>query len=135
MGVKIEKLATSQLMTYQQVIGMANEQMDQFATNMEEFAKQKKISEAFAKEMFKELQPKVEANNKILSEIERELYDRAKRDFPGATLPNAIGKYFKRYYSEVENQAKINADIAKSIQKGELVTEKPVVKPNFKTEE
>lgn len=132
MGKKTTDLGTSQLMTYQQLLGLANEQMDRFATEMEGFLDEKKVSEAFFEEIVRELQPKVEANNKILSDIERVLFDRVKRDFPSGTLPNVMGRYFTKYREELASQAKINSMVKDSATKQE---DKPVVKLNLNTEE
>lgn len=133
MGKKTTDLATSQLMTYQQVLGMANEQMDQFATDMSKFLEEKKISQPFYDNLVKELQPKVEANNKILSDIERVLFDRVKKDFPSGTLPNVMGRYFQKYREELASQAKINADVKASMMPKDK--EPKVVKANFNVEE
>jgi hypothetical protein len=106
MAVKAKDLATSQLMTYQQLIGMANEQMDDFATRMQEFLKEEKVGKNFYDKIVRELQPKVEANNKILSDIERELFDRVQKSFPDATLPNVMGRFIKKYQEEIVAQSK-----------------------------
>lgn len=133
MGKKTTDLATSQLITYQQLIGLANEQMDQFATDMFKFLEEKKISKSFYDTIVRELQPKVEANNKVLSDIERVLFDRVKKDFPSATLPNVMGRYFQKYREELDSQAKINADVKASMMpKGK---DAKVVKANFNVEE
>lgn len=132
---KVKEMGTSQLMTYQQVLGLANEQMDQFATNMDELHKQGKISKTFNEEVTRELQPKVEANNNVLTDIENEIYYRIRRDFTESTTPNSLGNYFKRYREELYSQAKIDEDVKKSSTKSDDKEETPVKKPNFKVEE
>ena len=135
MGKKTTDLGTSQLMTYQQLLGMANEQMDDFATRMQGFLEEKKIGKHFYDTVVAELQPKLEANNKILSDIERVLFDRVKRDFASATLPNVMGRYFQKYREELASQAKINLDVKASIVGKEDSETKKVLKPNFNVEE
>lgn len=127
MSKDIKNLATSQLMTYQQIIGMANEQMDRYATDMEEFAKAGTVSQGFFQEIMREMGPKVQANNEVLTQIERELFGRAKRDFPTATLPSVMDRYMKRYHEEVASR--------KKDQKKEETPKGKEIKPNFKVEE
>lgn len=128
----VKTLGTSQLMTYQQILGLANEQMDRFATDMDEMSKRDNavISERFAQEVSSELQPRVEANNKILSEIEKEIYSRVTRDFNEATTPNIIGAYVKRFHGERERLL----EIAKKVADIREVKEEKV-RPKLKLEE
>ena len=101
-------MSTEVLMSYQNIIAVANQHMDKFATEIVEDKKTNVVSEDFVKEMHEYLGAKVKANNEIIYEIDKEILSRVKKSLPGATLGNIMTSVFKRYEKELERMKELN---------------------------
>lgn len=99
---KIENISTPSLLAYQQILGMANQQMDHFATEVNAMVKKDEIDEEYYQSTIKKLDPKVTANNDLLSEIDREITRRVHRDFKNATTGIVMTQLYKEFRTTKE---------------------------------
>lgn len=106
MAKSIDNQPTSTLMTYQQMIGLANQQMDQFKEDIENIQKEGTISEAYVKETQAKIDQKIGKNNELLKVIEDELFKRVRRDNKGATTSEYMNILFRQFHEEKANYKK-----------------------------
>lgn len=118
MGKSIDNQPTSVLIAYQQMIGLANQQMDQFQEDIKNIAKEGTISNSYVRETIGKIKTKMVKNNEHLAEIEDELFKRVKRDHKGATTPDYMTTLFKQFHEE----KKAESDRKKSSPKKETKT-------------
>ena len=87
---------------------MSNEHLDQFATQLEGFVKEGSVPKSFYEDILNELQPKILKNNEYIDSIEKEIYNRVRKNMPGVTMPSALTKLYKRMRVSAEEFAKQN---------------------------
>jgi len=105
---KVELMSTTELVAYQNLIGMSNEHLDQFATQLQGFVKEGSVPKSFYDDIIDELRPKILKNNEYIDSIEKEIYNRVRKNMPGVTMPSALTKLYKRMRVSAEEFAKQN---------------------------
>lgn len=116
---KVESMSTTELVAYQNLIGMSNEHLDQFATQLEGFVKEGSVPKSFYEDILNELQPKILKNNEYIDSIEKEIYNRVRKNMPGVTMPSALTRLYKRVRKSAEEFAKQNAKQEPEVDKSE----------------
>lgn len=134
MSKKLENISTPSLLAYQQIVGVANQQMDRFATDVQEMVEKKQIDKDYFDNLVKDLDPKVHANNVILEEIDKELLRRVNRDLKGATTGRIMTSVFAGFRKAEEAFRARQPKVSQEVTADMVPDPTPKKKPNLKVE-
>ncbi len=119
MGKTIKDQSTNTLIYAQQMIDLASREMRDFFGQVDKDFKEKKVSQSYHEKLEKNLYTRVQKNNDVTDEIEKELHKRVERDFPGITTSRLITVFVENWKKEMADYKKLNEKAPKE--------EKPVV--------
>lgn len=125
MAKKIDQIPTSTLMTAQTAIEFANREMHGFFQKVLEDEKEFKVRRSYVMDLEKSLETKILKNNKILDEIEKEVFTRIEKMFPGAITSKHLPRIVESYKQEV-------MFVEKEREKGEQKEKTPVLSLKIK---
>lgn len=110
MGKKLKDQPTSVLINAQQIIQHASQELHNFFGHIEKEHQQLHVSTSYYTKIEAELRHRVEENNRVMDEIEKELFSRIERDFPGSTtsliMRRLVPAYEKEYDEFTKDQKK-----------------------------
>jgi hypothetical protein len=108
MAIKIENVPVQALLAYQQIIEVASREMHDFFGKVVKDQKEGLVSTSYKDQLEKKLAVKIQANNVISHNIEKEVFRRVANAFGrGATTSKIQSSLYHDYNLEVESFEKI----------------------------
>lgn len=103
MGKKIKDQPTSVLISAQQIIQMGSEQMHGFFGEVTKAQSEGNVSLSYKNKLEQNLRERINANNVVVDELDKEIFRRIERDF-GGTTPKIMPLLVKQYEEEKADQ-------------------------------
>jgi hypothetical protein len=100
MAKNITEYSTSNLLSIQQILNLASKELHDFYGHVENEAKEGKLSTSYKDELRKQVEAKIVKNNEHMDTIDKEVYRRIERDFPGATTSKVMPRLVEKYRQE-----------------------------------
>lgn len=107
MGKQLKDQPTSVLIHAQQIIQMGSEQMHGFFGEVTKSHSQGLVSISYKDQLEINLRRRIESNNEIVDELDKEIFGRIERDF-GGTTPKIMPIFVKAFELEKSDVAKTN---------------------------
>jgi hypothetical protein len=111
MAKKLENMSTQSIISAQQIIQMGSEQMHGFFGEVSKKQKEGLVSLSYKDELENHLRKRINGNNEIVDNLDKEIFKRIERDF-GGTTPKIMPLLVRKFEEEKQDMEAIKKEVA-----------------------
>jgi hypothetical protein len=111
MAKKLENMSTQSIISAQQIIQMGSEQMHGFFGEVSKKQKEGLVSLSYKDELENHLRKRINRNNEIVDDLDKEIFKRIERDF-GGTTPKIMPLLVRKFEEEKQDMEAIKKKVA-----------------------
>jgi hypothetical protein len=111
MAKKLENMSTQSIISAQQIIQMGSEQMHGFFGEVSKKQKEGLVSLSYKNELENHLRKRINGNNEIVDNLDKEIFKRIERDF-GGTTPKIMPLLVRKFEEEKKDIEAIKKEVA-----------------------
>jgi|AntDeeMinimDraft_6_1070357.scaffolds.fasta_scaffold00724_8 uncharacterized hydantoinase/oxoprolinase family protein len=111
MAKKLENMSTQSIISAQQIIQMGSEQMHGFFGEVSKKQKEGLVSLSYKNELENHLRKRINGNNEIVDNLDKEIFKRIERDF-GGTTPKIMPLLVRKFEEEKQDIEAIKKEVA-----------------------